>query len=69
MTLHLNDEPLRSLGAQTTFQRQAVPVQLRVGTNRLLLTLTNTKGTTWGAWCFACRVVAPDGRELVARVE
>jgi hypothetical protein len=68
LTLRLNDEPPRLLGAQAAFQRQAVPVQLRAGTNRLLLTLTNTKGTTWGAWCFACRVTASDGRVLPSTV-
>jgi len=65
LLLRLNNDPVRDLGNQTAFRQQAVQVKLRRGRNRLVLKLSNTKGTTWGGWCFACRVVLPDGRVIV----
>ena len=65
LVVRLNDDPPRDLGAQPAFRRRAVPVRLRQGANRLLLKLSNTKGRTWGAWCFTCRVVLPDGSQMI----
>lgn len=60
----VNDEPPLDLGSQPSFRRRAIPIQLRRGVNRLRLKLSNTKGQTWGAWCFTCHVTRPDGRIL-----
>jgi hypothetical protein len=68
LVVRLNDEPPRDLGEQVAFRRRAVPVRLRRGANRLLLKLSNTKGRTWGAWCFTCRVVLPDGSQVIPHV-
>jgi hypothetical protein len=65
LILRLNDDPPVDLGAQSAFRRRAVPVRLRAGRNRLVLKLNNTRGLTWGGWCFSCRVVLPDGQALV----
>jgi len=65
LILRLNDDPPVDLGAQSAFRRRAVPVRLRAGRNRLVLKLNNTRGLTWGGWCFSCRAVLPDGRVLV----
>ena len=65
LVVRLNDDPPRDLGSQPAFRRRAVPVRLRQGANRLLLKLSNTKGRTWGAWCFSCRVVLPDGSQII----
>jgi hypothetical protein len=66
--LRLNEEPPRDLGRQAAFRQRALNIQLKRGDNRLVLKIDNTKGTTWGAWCFNCRVVLPDGRVLVPTV-
>lgn len=68
LIVRLNDEPAIDLGEQRAFRRRAVPIRLRSGENRLLLKLSNTKGSTWGAWCFTCRVVLPDGSEVIPRI-
>jgi hypothetical protein len=65
LVVRLNDDPPRDLGPQPALRRRAVPVRLRQGANRLLLKLSNTKGRTWGAWCFTCRVVLPDGSQII----
>jgi hypothetical protein len=63
--LRLNDEPPRDLGHQSAFRQRALDVRLKRGANRLVIKINNTKGTTWGAWCFNCRVRLPDGREVI----
>ena len=44
-----------------TFRPEKVLVKLRKGINRIQIKLSNTMGTTWGAWCFAFRAVLADG--------
>ena len=63
--LRLNDEPPRDLGNQAAFRQRVLDIRLKRGANRLVLKIDNTKGTTWGAWCFNCRVRLPDGREVI----
>ena len=64
LVLTLNDDAPRDLGTQSAFRRREIPVRLKRGANRVTLKLSNTKGLTWGAWCFTCRAVLPDGRFL-----
>jgi len=61
LILRLNGDQPRDLGNQSAFRQRAVEVRLRRGNNRLLLKLSNSKGSTFGAWVFNCRVLLPDG--------
>jgi hypothetical protein len=63
--LHLNEEAPIDLGEQPTFRQRCIEIRLKAGENRLVLKLSNKKGKSWGAWCFACRVLRTDGRVLI----
>jgi hypothetical protein len=69
LVLHLNDGPAIDLGEQQTFKQRSIDVRLKDGKNRLVLKLDNRKGKSWGAWCFACRVLQPDGRVLIPSLQ
>jgi hypothetical protein len=68
LVVRLNDDPPLDLPHQSAFRRQAIPITLRRGRNDLLLKLSNTKGFTWGAWCFTCRAVLPNGQVIVPQI-
>lgn len=58
-----------NLGNNRLFRRKEVKAKLRKGRNRILLKLSNTKGLTWGAWCFAFRVTLPDGSLVKPKID
>lgn len=64
LTLQLNDDRLLDCEPQQLFRAVELPVTLRQGDNEVILKLSNTKGKTWGAWCFAFRCVLPEGTVL-----
>jgi len=65
LTLRLNGETVLDREPHRLFRRAEVPVRLKSGGNQVVLKLSNTKGTTWGAWCFAFRCELPEGTLLV----
>jgi len=56
-------------GNNTSFRKREIKVNLRRGRNRLLLKLSNTKGSTWGAWCYAFSATLPDGALLKPKID
>lgn len=62
-----NDAPIDG-GNHTDFRQRSFDVKLKRGENRLVLKLSNTRGTTWGTWCFAFKAVLSDGKTLIPRV-
>ena len=69
LRFQINDGEWMNMGEHRAFREDQVKVKLRAGSNRFLLKLSNTKGTTWGAWCFAFRATLPDGRVLKPQLE
>jgi len=67
LKLWVNDEEM-SLGNNRPFRRKAVKVKLHRGRNKVLLKLSNTKGSTWGAWCYAFRATLPGGSLLKPKI-
>ena len=66
MKIRLNDGEVQDLGDHPTYRYRAVLVDLRKGTNTLIVNLDNpAAGLTWGAWTFSCRVTLPDGTVVV----
>jgi hypothetical protein len=53
------------LGENRYFRSRTVPVELRKGPNVVSLTLSNTRGTNHGGWCFAFRCRTADGETLL----
>ena len=64
LKLWVNDGEEVNLGNNTSFRRVEVKVKLQKGRNKILLKLNNTKGSTWGAWCYAFRATLSDGSKL-----
>ena len=68
LKLQINDDEM-ALGNNWSFRRKEVKVDLRKGKNRVMVKLSNTKGSTWGAWCYAFSATLPDGSLLTPRID
>ena len=68
LIIWVNDEEI-ALGNNRSFRRKEVKVKLHKGKNRIHLKLSNTKGSTWGAWCYAFSAILPDGSLLKPRID
>ena len=69
LRLRMNDGEEMILGDNTSFRRKEVKVKLNKGRNKILLKLSNTKGGTWGAWCYAFRARLSDGSILKPKID
>ena len=69
LRLRVNDGEETNLGNHTSFRRGEIKVRLKEGKNKILLKLSNTKGSTWGAWCYAFRATLTDGTILKPKVD
>ena len=69
LRLRINDGEEMKLGNNSSFRQKQVKVKLTKGKNKLLLKLSNTKGSTWGTWCYAFRSSLPDGSLLKPTVD
>jgi len=61
LNLRVNGKALLEREAHRAFRTRDIPVRLRAGANEVLVKLSNTAGTTRGAWCFAFRAQRDDG--------
>lgn len=66
--VRLNDEAARDLGTQVEFRQRVLEIRLKRGVNRLTLKLSNTLSKSGGGWCFAFRVLLPDGKVVVPAI-
>lgn len=64
LILRVNDDAPRNLGRHHAFRDRLLRQPLRAGANRLLLKLSNTRGSNHGGWAFSMRCQLPDGTLL-----
>jgi hypothetical protein len=69
LSLWINGEQVRDRARHQAFRHADMQVPLKPGRNHVLLELSNTRGTTWGAWCFSFRAALPDGERLLPKAD
>lgn len=64
LSLWVNDDQVVDRKLHKFFRKSKFPVKFHAGRNRILLKLSNSKGTTWGAWCYAFWADTSDATKL-----